>query len=192
MIEYQIGRYACTVSEQAFTETKNGDPMITFKVYPEFAIQRVVNAAGVFEEQRHQLASSRPRTIRLAITSEKQQEFVLKKLRYAGFTGDSFATMNLEGAEVFCECKHERRADTGEMTEAWDLALPPGKPLESKPGVASRLDDLFGRKLKDTATASNSVAAAGVAGRDDDDIPFALAAVAPFLGYLLTGLAMLS
>ena len=47
----------------------------------------------------------------------------MQKLRYAGFQGDRFDDLNLEGYKIICECSESEY--NNQPSEQWDLALPP-------------------------------------------------------------------
>jgi hypothetical protein len=178
---YDKGTYVAVVEEQAFQESSTKKPMIVLKVRPQAQVVRQLLESGEFEEREHVLDTDYPRTIRLVISSnEKALDFLVKKLRYAGFTGNAMEELNLEGQRVLCWVKHEMY--DGEMREQWDLALPPGesKPLENDPSLSKKINALLGRKL---AAAPGDVSQSSVPesippGGDeppphgDDDLPF--------------------
>lgn len=148
---YDEGRYSCRVTEQGFQEAKTGKPMLVLKVQPQAKL--VLGPEG---NEPQFCTQTYDRTIRLVINneSEKQMEMMLKKLRHAGFTGTSFGDLDLVGKDVECQCEYSDYE--GKTYEQWDLCLPKldQKPLEPlNTGTARKLDALFGRMLKDGATA---------------------------------------
>ena len=153
---YDEGRYTCRVVAQGIKPASTGKLMVVLTVQPQARLVR-----GPEGEEPDYCTQNYDRDIRLVVNeeSEKQQEMMLKKLRYAGFTGTSFKELNLVGADVECEVKH--REGTGEYAgktfEDWDLCLPPmdRKPLEPlDTSTARKLDALFGKKLKDAPVAA--------------------------------------
>jgi hypothetical protein len=150
---YQPGNYVCRVKQQGSGESKAGNQMIIFEVEPTSKITQDSTGTDVLEA----CEQSYGRAIRLTLANDDQKEYALLKLRYAGFTGDSFSKLNLVDTDVRCVCDH--KPGTGEHSdktfENWDLMLPPrtGVALQPLDNAATRkLDALFGRKLKDGAT----------------------------------------
>lgn len=184
---YEPGFYLCNVDSHAFQESKNGHPMIVFKVTPELRIVTSYNASGEPVESHVSLSKSYQRTSRIVINTESEQsmDYALMKLREAGFTGTKFTELNLEGSRVRMECSHEpgQGQYAGSTFERWEFPLPPREsvPLESDDKVARRLDNLFGKKLKTDAAARpqpvvedkpDTKGANLAAPITDDDIPF--------------------
>ena len=168
---YKPGTYRVRIIEQAFGETKNGNPMITFRIQP----RGVVYNFGLDDEHLEPITDPFDRHMRLVVSdNEKQKEFAIKKLRFAGFKGNRFENLQLEGKEVYATCAEGHYE--GKETEEWELALPPLErdPLEHDPTVAKRLNALFGKTLTSSASeeqeASEDYTQAPVDG--DDNIPF--------------------
>ena len=155
---YEPGFYLCNVDSHAFQESKNGNPMIVFKVTPEARLYSAFDAAGEPTESQTPLAKSYQRTSRLTILTDSEQsmDFALMKLREAGFEGNRFADLDLVNCRVRMECTHEpgKGEYAGSTFERWEFPLPPREsvPLESDDKIAKRLDNLFGKKLKASAS----------------------------------------
>lgn len=151
---YEPGFYLCNVDSHAFQESRNGNPMIVFKVTPEARLYTAFDAAGEPTESQVPLAKSYQRTSRIVINSESEasMDFALMKLREAGFEGTRFADLDLVNCRVRMECSHEPGVGqyVGSTFERWEFPLPPREsvPLENDDKVARRLDNLFGKKLK--------------------------------------------
>lgn len=170
MVNYDVGDYVAEVTDQALVESSTGKPMIVLKVRVS---SQLIGAGGNREELRE--TDTYERTIRLVVNqgSQKSMDFLLKKLRYAGFVDDSFSSMDLVGAVVRCSCKHG--VYKGEPNEEWDLMLPPLAPLEHNPSLSKKIDALFGKSLKVSVPATADaalVATTGVVSIDKDEIPF--------------------
>jgi len=150
---YQEVPHVCRVTEQGWTETKKlpKRPMIILKVRPTHEIRK--DPAG--GDELHQITSGEyDEYVRVLVdaSSEVVMDLALKKLRYAGFMGDSFADLNLVGADVRCNNTH--RPYNGVVRDGFELMLPPHdgefQPMDAK--VARTLDTLFGRRLKEKIT----------------------------------------
>lgn len=169
---YEPGTYLCEVIEQGFTESKTGKPMICFKV----KVFSKLSHGPEGEQVEDNCAENYDRTIRLVVdgSNDDMMDYAMRKLRHAGFNGESFADLNLVGQYVTCKC--DASEYNGKPTEQWDLALPP---LESKPlmpldnAAARKLNTLFGKRLKDGAKKFVPVPQAEN-GRaiEDDEVPF--------------------
>lgn len=174
---YEEGTYDGEVLEQAFEEASTGSPMLTMKV----RIEQFVIDPGMKTEELQDCNQQYVRTVNI-VFAEKSIEYSIKKLRYAGFEGESFLDCNLTGSKVRLNCKH--REYKGEPSESWDLMLPPKerKPLEDSDSVKKKLQALFGKQLKSSANASKPKPAEGgtvsnqpesvTVPDDDDDVPF--------------------
>jgi len=150
--EYKEGNYVAKVVDQAFTETREKKkPMIVQRV----TINNLLVDAGTKFEELQNLANHYERKIHLVINhdSDKAMEFLLKKLRYAGFEKPSFRDFNLAGSTVRCTCSHDL---SSEYPENWDLMLPPREstPLVHDPKLSKKMDALFGKALKEPITNS--------------------------------------
>ncbi len=170
---YHPGLYVCRVKEQAFAETKNGNPMIVLAMEPTHLLDK--DSEG--NEMLSTLTQSYERTVRLVIANDDQKEYVMLKLRNAGFLGDSFSQLNLEGGDVRCVCEH-RQGDgeyTGKTFEQWDLQLPPRERIPLQPldkTAARKLDAMFGKRLKEGAKKPAAAPVAAVESNNGDDPPF--------------------
>ena len=183
MNHYVPGLYVFRITSQGWTETKERKlPMLVFDGHPTHLITK--NPEG--EEQMEEVYEDpgRPnRTLRMTIDSsnDDMMDFSIKKLRYAGFEGNSFADLNLVNTDVRAACKEDEYK--GKPTEDWDFALPPLE-RESSPfddNMNRKLDTLFGKRLKGgkpkptPATPpeeSVSVPPVGSVPVDDDEMPF--------------------
>lgn len=193
---YEPGFYLCNVDSHAFQESKNGNPMIVFKVTPEARLVGRFDSAGEYTEEQAPVARSYQRTARIVINTESEasMDYALMKLREAGFTGTRFADLDLANCRVRMECRHEdgKGEYVGSVFEQWEFPLPQREsvPLESDDKVARRLDNLFGKKLKASGgeapakPAREKVDTQGHNLLDDGDVPFALLAAVPFLSAL--------
>lgn len=154
---YEPGLYHVRVEDQGLTVASTGRPMV---------VLRVKVLARVDESQvdlpAYTVAQMHDRTIRLVVGDDDvSREFVLSKLRYAGWTGQRFETLQLVGYTCQARCRHG--VYNSQAVEDWDLALPPRepKPLPHDPNVARRLNALFGRRLREPS--GQATAAAGTA-----------------------------
>jgi hypothetical protein len=148
-IHYDQGQYMAVVTQQGFKESTNGNPVIVLKVKPYLHFQ--YDSSGV-EIEDNLPSDSWERSIFLTVT-KKTTDFVLKKLRAAGFEGSSFRELDLQGKSVRCRCSHGTD-NNGADREEWDLVYEyESKPLEPLDSAAARkLDALFGRELKTPVT----------------------------------------
>lgn len=192
---YEPGYYVCNVDSHAFQMSKNGHPMLVFKVTPESMLQQSWGADGEPVETSVPLSKNYQRTARIVINTESEQsmDFALLKLRTAGFDGTRFADLNLINCRVRMECKHApgQGQYAGTMFEQWEFPLPPreSEPLETDDKVAKRLDNLFAKRLKADGAAKPKPAPApeekpdtrgenlkglgpSASSIDDSDIPF--------------------
>lgn len=174
-VHYQEGQYLAVVKQQGFQESSNGNPMIVLVVKPYV---QFIYPNGVEEEDNIQ--DGYERTIRLVVT-DNTKDFVLDKLRAAGFDGSSFRELELQGKSVRCRCSHDVNGD--KEYESWDLVFTreskPVEPLDS--AAARKLDAMFGSALKktpkpiDTSNMKPSHAAAVAAQAPlgtEDEVPF--------------------
>lgn len=175
-LHYSEGSYSCVVKQQGIEQSKSGKDMIVLVFRPEAVVCKDDEGNEVLDGS---IMADCDRTARLVIdpANEKGMEFNMKKLRHAGFTGESFADLDLVGSHVIFKCEHGEY--NGKPVEQWELPLPDlgareVKPLDSK--SARRLDTLFGKKLKDGAAKPKSDPAPKQTvpeGEDDDkDCPF--------------------
>lgn len=151
MAYYRPMMHLCRVNEQGWTETTKEPkrPMLVFKIQPLAEIIRGPDGEETFNDVP---PSQYDATLRMVVDpkNEKSMDFALKKLRYAGFVGESFADLNLVGAEI--RCMNEHSDYEGKTYDQWDFALPPldQAPLNPLDNAAARkLDTLFGKRLKD-------------------------------------------
>lgn len=169
---YEQGQYMGAVKEQGFGESSNGNPQIIIKIQP-YVFIRWEN--GV-ETEENLPDNAWERTVYLTVT-ENTREFVLEKLRAAGFQGSSFRELNLVGKSVRLRCSHETD-NKGKDREVWDLVYQSeSKPLQPLDTAAARkLDAIFGSSLKDLGKAGQSPAPSQPASvpvpDGDDEVPF--------------------
>lgn len=162
MIYYERGEHVVRIESQGWTETKEkGHPMLVFEALP---LQRVTKDHEGNEQFEEVCADANfpTRTLRVVVdaSSEQSMEFALKKLRYAGFDGDSFADLDLRGVECRAICDHTQYK--GKDRENWDFALPPlerGAVNDLDRSTARRLDAIFGKRLKEGAKPAPTPAA---------------------------------
>lgn len=181
---YEQGNYACQITAQAVTETKNGNPQLVlrFKVLgPSLGNGEYEPASPAYE-----------RTFYRVIT-DKTVEYVVEDLKALGYQHQSFRFLDpktpgfqdFSGKVLEMYCKHEPD-DKGNVREKWMIARSSSgisdKPLEPK--KLRELDNLFGKFLKAGAAKVAPPAAAAVGfetarhvaadGTEitDDDIPF--------------------
>jgi hypothetical protein len=179
---YKPGVYWCEITEQALSESKNGNPMLVFKIKP-YAHQDETPVERSIE-----------RTVRKAIT-EKSIEYVIEDLRYLGFDRHSFAEIDprhpshfsFVGIKSTFACKEGEW--NGNVKDEWSIyqvfESAEVEPIDKT--KLKRLDGLFGKMLKDAPIVKPPAAPAPVAppatpkGQfvndqgvtvDDDDLPF--------------------
>ena len=169
------GKYLCEVVQQGFdTSPAKGTPFFFLKVKPLLEVDKTDSTVS-YECPNYE------RTLKMWIT-EKNIDVQIGILRDLGFTGSSFRELDPEnqshfsfvGKEIFLLCKHEPYED--KIFDKFELPYTGGgKALPSDSKVASKLDNLFGRRLKSAApTTRPAVAEPVVAAADegDDSIPF--------------------
>lgn len=174
---YDPGVYRCKVQEQAWGKSgkdRNGNEQLVLKVLVVDKIEQWYDDAGQLQQEPASVRNSYERTIFLTFTTNNV-EYIVAKLRHAGFSGTEFTELNLVGADVFCVCAHD--SYQGQEREKWDLALPPreSKPLENDDNVARKVNALFGRALKENGSSTPIPKPPPVAASvspADDDIPF--------------------
>jgi hypothetical protein len=176
---YEIGRYACKVTNQALGEAKTGTPQFILqftvmgKVDPSDP-SRYIPGAAQYERTHYR-----------AIT-DKTIQYFLEDLKILGFKGASFKELDpsnsnfhdFRGQDVDMWCGHENGQD-GKPREKWGVARV-GSTLEVKPIEPKKLrdlDNLFGKQLK-TLSATPGTRPAPVNAAPpameitDDDVPF--------------------
>ena len=88
--------------------------------------------------------------ILIDVKSEDSMNYAMLKLRYAGFDGESFNDLDLEGRDI--RCVNSPAPYKGKERDQWDLALPrqktnrPSSAIDGK--MARKLDAFFGKRLK--------------------------------------------
>lgn len=157
MARFNPGTHIGVVTEQGWETTKKAPPrdMIVFKVSIKDRVIVQPDGAEYLEDVSGN--SDYDQTVRMLLdpANEKSMEFALKKLRHAGFTGDSIGQLDLVGKEVRVKNDPTQDNSTGKEYDNWDFVLPPLDqpslaPIDAK--KARSLDALFGRKLKETAS----------------------------------------
>ena len=181
-IYHDIGKYVFRITKQGWTNSKERNlPMLVFEGYPTYKITKNHEGEDQFEDVSED-PNKATRTIRLFIDSSRDDimDFVIKKLRYAGFEGNSFSDLNLVNADIRATCEH------GEKYEEWDFTLPPFEEREVNEldtAMNRKLDTLFGKRLKGGKPKQSSPEAqaqeepqasedAAVPARHDDEVPF--------------------
>lgn len=178
-MHYQPGGYFATVVDQAWQDTRNGDPMLVLRVKPTSEIG--IDESG--GECRYALqVVDYERTVRIPFvqSSAKSMEMGLQKLRFGcGWDGGDFNELDLQGSEIRVRCAQGEYQ--GQPKEDWDIQLPAysSEPLKSTSSDAPRkLNALFGRKLKEEAPEDVGPPPPPVEAYEsgplpeDDDIPF--------------------
>ena len=150
MTFYDPGLYVFRITKQGWTETKDRKlPMLVFEGYPTHLVRKDPEGNEVLEEVYCD-PNYPERTLRLTVDSnnDDMMDFVVKKLRHAGWEGDSFASLNLVNTDIRAVC--EQGEYKGKQTEDWDFALPPldREVNELDPAMNRKLDTLFGKRLK--------------------------------------------
>lgn len=165
---YEQGDYKARVVNQGFGESKE-------KKTPLFFIE-----AEVFEAVGANRIPDKiyPRRIEWYIT-DGTFKYVKEKLRGLGWTGTKLQELELDatkphsfiGQEIVLTCTHDGDYDK------FDIAYSGSKPVESKPGIAKKLDALFGKQLLADIGAGSKKAApkketVPPAEEDSDEPPF--------------------
>lgn len=183
--QFPAGYYAAEVEELGFRESQSGKDMITFRVR---IMGELANPFGG-EARDHYAQDQNPnRFINLVLGDDRSLDFILKKLRYAGWNGTDFADLETEmtGSLIKVQCKHEPDRNTGDSREQWDLMLPPRSTvqLDADGDKARKLNALFDRRLTDPAfnvaqgdqapapPRSNQGGGSAPPPAGDDEIPF--------------------
>jgi hypothetical protein len=171
MPHYEKGRYKATVTAQGFSESKEKKtPYLFLEVAPFEAL-----GASVLPEKIYR------REIKRYVT-EKTINRLIEDLRGIGWNGTKLSELDPSNPshhsfidqEIEVDCDHDGEFDR------FDLAYEPSTQAESMPGIASKLDKLYGKALVAAAPAKKATpkpAAAAVpegvpADDGDDEIPF--------------------
>jgi len=164
MAYYREGRYRARVINQYFGESEG-------KGTPFFAL--TVKVISYFDPQMGDYVppgESYDRDVKLYITNDTM-DYVIPKLRSIGFEGSSFRDLDPDnqnhisfvGLESDFVCKMEPGKDNTKLYEKWGFpAVKTAATVENKAGVSKRLDALFGRSLKGSATQQKPASAAPV------------------------------
>ncbi len=169
---YGDGKFNVDIVDVAFTEDEANPPQIVIRA-------RIMEECDPTTGDWHPCLNQWDRTIYLRY-SEEYKDYILAKLRGAGWEGTDFSTLKSDMVGKSCVAVNRCRIATkgkyqGQEVEGWDLFLPPreSKPLESKPAVARKLNALFGKVLKDSGKpAPAPVAVTNGAPPEDDEVPF--------------------
>lgn len=175
------GHYLLEVQNHAFGETKNGNPKIDFEC-------RVIHKVREFGTSNEAVVPAEPSNyavnFSLVFANEKQREFNVKKLRYAGWSGTSFDDFDMIGHRFVGVNTHAEGTGTnaGKHYDNFDLVLPPleNRELENKPGVKKKLNALLSKELKanppeaktESAKPAREPQPAPQPPQGDDDAPF--------------------
>lgn len=169
------GKYLCEVVQQGFTESKNKGTLGFFLRFKPLLEIDKNDPTVSYESPNYE------RTIEMWIT-ENTIDNHIRVLRGLGFTGSSFRELDPDnpshfsfvGNEIALLCRHQEY--DGKVYDKFEFPYTGGgKTLPSDSKVASKLDNLFGRRLKSAApTTRPAVAEPVVAAADegDDSIPF--------------------
>ena len=167
-------RYACEITQQGFGESKEkGTPSFFIVFEPVGEIDK--------DDPNHQFECPNfERKLDLWLT-ENTVDSHIKTLRTWGFTGSSFRDLDPEtgscslvGTTIELLCKHQEY--NGKVYDKFEIPFEGSmERQESVAKVASKLDNLFGKKLKTAApkqAAKAQPVAAAVSDEGSDDIPF--------------------
>ena len=149
---YKPGRYWGRITNQQLGEssTKNPQVVITFQVLGMVNLEDPDGALLPCGEHYD-------RSVFRSVT-DKTVEWVVQDMEKLGFSGDSFAKIDLNspgccdlrGTEAAFTCQHEPHYQTGVPHERWSVAGDGAglevKPLDSK--ALRQLDAMFGKYLK--------------------------------------------
>lgn len=152
------GHYELEVADHAFGETKNGHPKIDFDCK---VIRKIIGYGTGNETIAPAESSAYNVNLSLVFATEKQREFNLKKLRFAGWNGTSFDDFDMIGDKFIGVNTHAQGtgANASKVYDNFDLALPPleHEKLESKPGMKKKLNALLSKELKANQPAAKTV-----------------------------------
>lgn len=171
MPHYEKGRYKATVTAQGFSESKEKKtPFFFLEVAPFEAL-----GANVLPDKIYR------REIKRYVT-DKTINRLIEDLRGIGWNGTKLSDLDPNNPnhhsfidqEIEVDCEHDGEYDR------FDLAYEPSHQVESTPGIASKLDKLYGKALVAAAPAKKAPpkaaqpkAAETVPADDaDDEIPF--------------------
>ena len=145
---YDVGLYLGSVTAQAMSETKNGNPqfVLTFNVIGKLD-----------QSQPDSVIRCNPgqRSVFMVFT-EKTMDFALENLKAIGFNKSSFSFLDPNrqgyhdfiGQQIEFWCAHKEYE--GNLNEKWSISNGGGglnlKPVE--PAAIRKLDALYGAKLK--------------------------------------------
>lgn len=164
---YEKGTYRGVVTAQRFGETPTGSPYFAIEFEPKEATGANDFPDIVFK-----------REVTLYMT-EKAAPYSIANLRRIGWEGSSFAALDptredfdsLAGTEIDVVCDYN---DKG--YEDWNLAGPNNAPKESDKTLPGKLDKLFGKALKSSASKATPAKAKKTEtvppDIEDDEIPF--------------------
>jgi hypothetical protein len=151
--------------------------MIVLQVMINHRLERKFDESGQAKEMLFDVLEEKERTIRLVIVEDNQKalDFLVRKLRYAGFEGERLEDLNLIGEHVRLTCSHQPY--DGDVSEQWDLALPPRErqPLSLSGPHVMKANAILGSRLKGAGVAKappkHREASFGTTS-SDDDLPF--------------------
>lgn len=172
---YSEGDYMFAVEEQGFGESKNGTPFFFFRGRPVSVV--LADGSGSPLDKQY------PREIKRYL-SEKAVEYTIADLRRLGWQGESFRELDPSvgghlswvGQTIQAVCTHDVN-DAGTW-EQWGLPYVAGdKPEKAKSDVkiASKLDAMFGKLAKESATKKSQPAKrqpVASSTNGGEDIPF--------------------
>lgn len=135
------GVYSIRITGQGFDTTANGNPQIILVG----DVASKIHNYGSNEASSHHPESVDSVRISLVFASDKQREVNIKKLRFAGWTGDNFEDFDMTGNLVLA--RNEHREYNGKVYDNFDLILP-GMHVEDKPSVRKQMTAQMNKLLR--------------------------------------------
>lgn len=135
------GVYSIRITGQGFDTTANGNPQI---IMMGDVASKIFNYGSSDASNQHPESVDNVR-ISLVFASDKQREVNIKKLRYAGWTGDNFEDFDMTGELVIA--RNEHREYNGKVYDNFDLVLP-GMHVEDKPSVRKQMTAQMNKLLR--------------------------------------------
>ena len=174
---YEPGTYLAEVIGQGFNEAKTGTMQFCLRFVP-----KLLFASG----EEHAVLQEYERTIFRPIT-DKTLDWVLDDLAALGWQGNKWSELDPQtqnyhsfvGQEIKVKCLHEEYEGT--MQERWQLFSEAREVVPVAPDKLRRLDDAFGRAIKEYRKGSPAATPPGITPAEvqtevdaasDSDIPF--------------------
>lgn len=133
--------YSIRITGQGFDTTANGNPQI---IMVGDVASKIHNFGSQDASNVHPESNASVR-ISLVFATDKQREMNIKKLRYAGWTGDNFESFDMTGELVIA--RNEHRESNGKVYDNFDLVLP-GLEVEDKPSVRKQMTAAMNKLLR--------------------------------------------